>query len=74
MGNIPALKPGEVISILERLGFVMTRQRGSHKQFRHLDGRRTTVPFHKGRDISPVLLQQIAKDIDMDLNEFLSRK
>ncbi|MGH8578577.1 MAG: type II toxin-antitoxin system HicA family toxin [Gammaproteobacteria bacterium] len=39
------------------------RQRGSHKQFRDRGGRCTTVPFHQGRDISPILLCQIAKDI-----------
>lgn len=32
MGNVPVLKPTEVISILRKLGFVEIRQRGSHKQ------------------------------------------
>jgi predicted RNA binding protein YcfA (HicA-like mRNA interferase family) len=64
------LKPQEVVAILSRLGFVEVRQRGSHKQFRHADGRRTTVPFHKGRDISPALLRQIARDVDMTADDF----
>ncbi len=51
MGNVPALSPQQVIRLLEALGFVEVRQRGSHKQFRHADGRATTVPLHKGRDI-----------------------
>jgi predicted RNA binding protein YcfA (HicA-like mRNA interferase family) len=59
MGNVPGLKPHEVVRILESLGFVEIRQKGSHKQFRHEDGRGTTVPFHKGRDISSRLLRQI---------------
>ena len=54
MTSIPVLKPKKVIAILKRLGFYEVRQRGSHKQFRHQDGRCTTVPFHAGRDISPV--------------------
>lgn len=58
MGNLPVLKPSEVIKILKKLGFEEARQRGSHIQFRHPDGRGTTVPFHKGRDISPVLLRK----------------
>ena len=33
------LKPREVISILEGLGFIEVRQKGSHKQYRHPDGR-----------------------------------
>ena len=60
------------MAILERLGFVAVRQRGSHIQYRHPDGRNTTVPFHSSRDISPILLRQIAKDIDMTLDEFVS--
>jgi predicted RNA binding protein YcfA (HicA-like mRNA interferase family) len=71
MSNIPILKPQEVIRILESLGFVEVRQKGSHKQFRHEDGRGTTVPFHKGRDISPKLLRQIASDIGLTVEEML---
>jgi predicted RNA binding protein YcfA (HicA-like mRNA interferase family) len=71
MGNVPVLKPNEVVSILERLGFMEVRQKGSHKPFRHPDGRGTTVPFHSGRDVSPILLRQIAKDIHMTVDELL---
>ncbi len=71
MGKYPVLKPHEVAAILEKLGFVEVRQRGSHKQYRHPDGRTTTVPFHRGRDISPILLRQIAKDIRLSVEELL---
>lgn len=74
MSNIPVLKPQEVVRILENLGFVEVRQKGSHKQFRHPDGRRTTVPFHKGRDISPRLLRQIANDIEVTIEQFLEAR
>ncbi|GBO55863.1 hypothetical protein APA_4013 [Pseudanabaena sp. lw0831] len=71
MGNIPVLKPQEVVRLLENLGFVEVRQRASHKQFRHDDGRGTTVPCHKGRDISPTLLRQIARDIGLTVEQLL---
>jgi predicted RNA binding protein YcfA (HicA-like mRNA interferase family) len=74
MGNIPVLKPQEVVRVLESFGFVEVRQKGSHKQFRHQDGRATTVPFHKGRDISPRLLRQIANDINLTVEEFLESR
>ena len=74
MGNYPVLKAKEITAILERLGFVEVRQRGSHKQFRHADGRCTTVPFHAGRDLSPLLLRQIAKDIGLTVEELLKNK
>jgi predicted RNA binding protein YcfA (HicA-like mRNA interferase family) len=72
MGTCPVLKPVEVVSILKKLGFSEIRQKGSHKQFRHPDGRCTTVPFHKGRDISPILIRQIAKDANLTVEEFLA--
>ncbi len=74
MGKLPVLKPKEVVAILEKLGFIETRQRGSHKQFRHDDGRSTTVPFHSGKDISPILLRQIAKDIGLTVEEMLRHR
>jgi len=72
MGKAPVLKPREIVAILEKLGFREIRQRGSHIQFRHPDNRCTTVPFHSGRDISPILLRQIAKDIGLTIEEFLA--
>ena len=74
MGNLPVLKPREIVALLAALGFSEIRQRGSHKQFRHPDGRGTTVPFHAGRDVSPILLRQIAKDIGLTVDELLNAK
>ena len=74
VGKIPTLKPKEVMAILVRIGFKEIRRRGSHKQFRHIDGRGTTVPFHPGRDISPILLRRICKDIEMTIEEFIQYK
>jgi len=69
--SVPVLRPREVVARLERLGFHLARQRGSHQQFRHPDGRATTVPFHGSRDISPLLLRQIARDIGLTIEELL---
>lgn len=74
MGDVPVLKPREVVTILQRLGFTEVRQRGSHRQYRHPDGRGTTVPFHSGRDISPTLLRQLAADIGLTLQELLKHR
>jgi len=70
VAKLPMLKPREVVAALQRLGFVEVRQRGSHKQFRHPDGRMTTVPDHKGRDISPGLLRKILEDIRISAEDF----
>ena len=74
MSDAPALKSREVAALLARLGFAEVRQRGSHRQYRHADGRGTTVPFHQGRDISPTLLRQIAKDVRLSLEDFLAAR
>jgi predicted RNA binding protein YcfA (HicA-like mRNA interferase family) len=72
VGPLPVLKPREVVAILGRLGFVEVRRKGSHRQYRQPVGRFTTVPFHKGRDISPSLLRSICRDIGLTVEEFLS--
>ena len=74
MGSLPVLKPREAVRALERLGFVQIRQRGSHRQFRHPDGRQTTVPDHGSRDLSPILLRQIIKDIGLTADEFMDQR
>ena len=68
MPKIPVLKPLEVVSRLQALGFHEVRQRGSHKQFRHPDGRGTTVPFHKA-GTSLRSLAKIARDIGITAEE-----
>jgi len=72
--NLPVLKPKEVVAILEKFGFTLARQKGSHQQFRHADGRATTVPMHGSRDLSPLLLRQICKDISVSPEDFISKR
>ncbi len=68
--GLPALKPRELIRAIERAGFRLLRKsKGSHWQFEHPDGRRTTIPVHRGRDIGPGLLRKILRDIEMDAEE-----
>jgi predicted RNA binding protein YcfA (HicA-like mRNA interferase family) len=63
VGSLPTMKPREIARLLGCLGFALIRQRGSHRQYAHPDGRRTTLPLHSGRDLSPVLLRLIARDV-----------
>lgn len=68
--GLPVVKPSELARALERMGFRLLRKsRGSHWQFEHPDGRRTTVPMHKGRDIGPGLLRKILRDVEIDAEE-----
>ena len=51
MSNILTLKLQEVIYILKKLGFEEIRQKGSHKQLCHEDGRQTTVAVHGSKEL-----------------------
>lgn len=62
--KLPILKPEELIKVLEILGFTNTRKsKGSHFRYSHPDGRKTTVPVHKGKTIGVGLLRKILRDI-----------
>ena len=64
------LKPRELIRALERMCFRLLRKsKGSHWQFEHPDGRRTTVPVHQGRDVGSGLLRKILRDIEVEPDE-----
>lgn len=62
---LPVLTADQMIAILRRHGFSLSRQSGSHAILKHPDGRRTTVPMHKGRDLGKGLLRQIMRDANL---------
>ena len=68
--GLPVLRASEVERILLKLGFAVRSGNGAHRFYRHADGRTTTVPFHAGRDISPVLLRKICRDIHLSVDAF----
>ena len=53
-------KAREVLAKLQRAGFVVKRQSGSHVVLRHSDGRQTYVAMHTG-DIPHGTLRSILK-------------
>jgi predicted RNA binding protein YcfA (HicA-like mRNA interferase family) len=48
--KLRSLTARELIAALERDGFTFIRQKGSHRRYRHPDGRRVTVAPHGGGD------------------------
>ena len=68
MPKLPVVTAKQLIKILEKLDFAETRQKGSHKFFKHADGRVTSVPFHTG-DISKGLLRKILNQIKISKEE-----
>jgi predicted RNA binding protein YcfA (HicA-like mRNA interferase family) len=71
-GNLPSLRPAEVIRALERGGFVQSQQRGSHVFLVHrARQRRTTVALHTG-DMLQTTLQSTLKQTGLTEDEFLA--
>ena len=56
--------------ILERLGFRLVRQSGSHKIYRNDEGIRITVPYHSGKILHPKLVKSIINDLGLTVEEF----
>ncbi|RME07938.1 MAG: type II toxin-antitoxin system HicA family toxin [Anaerolineae bacterium] len=71
MGKIPMLKAGEVWRALQKAGFQVVRQKGSHARLRHPDGRVVTLPIHAGQDVGRGLLRKILRDAEPAPDEFL---
>jgi predicted RNA binding protein YcfA (HicA-like mRNA interferase family) len=63
------VRGSQVVNALEKAGFVVGRINGSHHIMRHLDGRRTTVPVHAGRDIRPGTLRNILRDTGLTIDD-----
>ena len=71
MTRLHPVRAREVIRFLESLGFVRVRQKGSHKFFRHSDGRTATVPEHRGEDLGRGILAKILRDGETRVEDFL---
>jgi len=71
MPKLPILKTREVIKKLENLGFIATRQKGSHKFFFHPQTKKATVvPVHV-KDVGRGLLRKIIRDTDVTTDKFI---
>jgi len=68
--RLPVIDARRMELFLLRIGFQNVRQKGSHVLYRHPDGRSTTVPHHKGRDLSRPLIRSILREIDVSPEDF----
>ena len=71
MSRLPLIDAKTFEKILFHLGFLKIRQKGSHVFYRHADGRYTTLPHHKGVDISRPLMRQILREINISPEEYV---
>ncbi len=71
MPKLPVVNSRQLISALEKTGFHVARQKGSHLRLQHPDGRVVTVPIHPGQDIGRGLLRKILRDAELSRDAFL---
>jgi len=74
MPKIPQVRGSELIHALQKIGFRITRQRGSHVQLRReeADGSITTfpVPIHAGKTLKTGTLKGILRKVALNVEEF----
>ena len=69
--RLPRVSAAEAARVLEKTGFFLARQTGSHRIYKNAEGRRVTVPYHSGKDLHPKILKSILRDADLTVEEFL---
>lgn len=72
MPKQPVLTGKTVINALEKIGFQVVRQKGSHVQMEREDGRLVTIPVHAGKTIGKGLLRKILRDAELTKEEFIA--
>jgi len=69
--KLPVVSCRETVRALERAGFVVRRQSGSHVVLTGPEGRRqASVPVHGGRDLKPGTPRAIMRDAGLSVEEF----
>ncbi|HTQ60983.1 MAG TPA: type II toxin-antitoxin system HicA family toxin [Candidatus Solibacter sp.] len=74
MTKLPRLSAREICAVLEKLGFSVARQSGSHMIYKNAEGKRATVPFHATKILHPKVLKSILRDTGLtaeDLSKLL---
>ena len=68
--KLPRVSANKVTTVLERIGFVLARQSGSHKIYKNIEGKRVTIPYHSGKILHPKVLKNIIRDADLTVERF----
>ena len=70
MPKLPRLTARQIIGVLEKAGFSLARQSGSHMIYKNAAGKRVTVPFHAAKILHPKILRSILRDAELSVEQF----
>ncbi len=74
MAKLPSVPGRAVAKVIESIGFVFDRQRGSHAVYwRDSDHRRIVIPMHGSKNLKPGTLRGIIADMGLTVDEFVAR-
>jgi predicted RNA binding protein YcfA (HicA-like mRNA interferase family) len=68
--KIPRITAEKAISVIEKIGFELVRQSGSHRIYRNKNGSRITIPVHSGKVLHPKIVKNILRDADLSVEQF----
>jgi predicted RNA binding protein YcfA (HicA-like mRNA interferase family) len=71
--KIPPVNANRLIKILEKEGFKVIRQKGSHVILINQEKTRIVIPMHPGKDIKPGLLRAILREAGINREKFLKQ-
>jgi len=72
--KLPRITGEELVKILQKEGFEIARQRGSHVQVRkYVEGEKITfpVPVHKGKNLKPGTLKGILRKANISVERLI---
>ena len=72
MPKLPSISGKQAIKVFIKIGYQVTRQKGSHIRLHHFTNSRKiplTIPNHKV--LAKGLLRKLLRDADLSLKEFL---
>ncbi len=69
--RLPRVTASQIIRVLEKCGFALTRQSGSHMIYKNADGLRATVPFHGAKILHPKILKSIMREAELTEQKLL---
>jgi len=70
---LPKIRPlsaQKLIKILQKAGFRIIRQKGSHVIMINDRNVRIVIPVHPGKDVKPVLIRAIIKEAGLSRQDF----
>ncbi len=68
--RFPVRTAQEVVKVLQKHGFALITQKGSHQKWRHANGRQVIVAVHGNKPIPIGTLKSIVQGSGLDVEDF----